>query len=88
MGKVCHTMSGYLLALLLVFAHGETPAAAERGELTAEEAAALVQRQTGGQALEVKSDSRDGRRVYRVRILTPDGRVRVITVDAGRSRRR
>lgn len=81
------TMSGCLLAMTLVFAHGATQAASHRAkdELTAQEAAARVQRQTGGQALGVKVDSVDGRKVYRVRVLTRDGRVREVTVNAGSS---
>ncbi len=54
-------------------------------ELSAEEAAAQVQKRSGGQALGVETDEVDGRKVYRVRILTRDGRVREITVDARRS---
>lgn len=53
-------------------------------EMSAEEAAAQVQKRIGGQALGVEAAEVDGRKVYRVRILTRDGRVREITVNARR----
>lgn len=48
--------------------------------LTLEQAVARVQNQTGGKVL--KADSRNtGRAVeYRIKVLTPDGHVRVITL--------
>ena len=77
-------VGGILLAIMLLSAHGFGYAASHNteGEMTAKEAAALVQRRTGGQALGVKEDIIDGRKVYRVRVFTRDGRVREVTVDA------
>ena len=45
------------------------------------EAAAIVREETGGRVLGVKSEKRDGTRVYRVKVLLPKGRVRYYAVD-------
>jgi hypothetical protein len=37
-----------------------------------------VQRETGGEVLKAQPIQRDGREVYRVKILTPQGRIRVV----------
>ena len=37
-----------------------------------------VQRETGGQVLRAQPFERDGREVYRVKVLTPQGRIRVV----------
>lgn len=85
MGRLNRAMGGLLVTLVLLSPCGNAPAASKKsnGELSAQEAAALVQRQTGGQALGVREAIVDGRKVYRVRVVTDDGRVREITVDAG-----
>jgi len=41
----------------------------------------LGERQTGGEVLRAEPMQRDGREVYRVKVLTSDGRVRVIQDD-------
>lgn len=84
MPKLLHSLLIATLLALAVGAPGETAAARKRGsaEMTAEEAAAQVQRRTGGQAIGVQEDNVNGRKVYRVRILTREGRVREISVDA------
>ncbi len=50
--------------------------------LTAEQAAATVQARTGGRILAVKRKCSDGRVVYRIKVLTPKGEVRIFYVDA------
>ncbi len=50
--------------------------------LSQDEAAAKVREQTGGRVLDVQSGSQDGMTVYFVKVLLPDGRVRVVTVSA------
>ena len=42
-----------------------------------------VERQTGGEVLRAEPMQRDGREVYRLKVLTADGRVRVMQEDAG-----
>jgi len=37
-----------------------------------------VQRETGGEVLKAQPIQRDGREVYRVKVLTPQGRIRVV----------
>jgi uncharacterized membrane protein YkoI len=45
-----------------------------------------VERQTGGEVLSAEPMQRDGRLVNRVKVLTNDGRVRVMQVDPQQSR--
>jgi uncharacterized membrane protein YkoI len=54
------------------------PAAAE---ITRDGAAALVQRETGGRVLAVDRSDAGGRAVWRVKVVTPRGDVRVVLVD-------
>lgn len=41
-----------------------------------------AERRTGGQVLSAEQRNEGGRPVYRVKVLTPDGRVRVLYLDA------
>ncbi len=50
--------------------------------LTAQDAAELVQARVGGQVLAVEPIQSDGRLVYRVKVLTRKGAVRIFYVDA------
>lgn len=50
--------------------------------ISAEEAAAVVQRTTSGRVLAVEKSNVGGREMYRVKLLTPNGEVKVILVDA------
>ncbi len=50
--------------------------------LTAEDAAELVQARVGGRVLAVELIQSDGRLVYRVKVLTRKGGVRIFYVDA------
>lgn len=63
----------------------EAPREARRSELP--ESVLRAERQTGGQVLRAESMQRDGREVYRLKVLTPDGRVRIVRDDP-RERRR
>jgi hypothetical protein len=45
-------------------------------------AAAIAQRQTGGRVLSVDRADAGGRAVWRVKVVTPRGDVRIILVDA------
>ena len=55
---------------------------AKRGGLSLEQAAARVQRQTGGRILSADALNRKGRVVYRIKVLMPSGHVRIFRVDA------
>lgn len=48
-----------------------------------DEAAARVQQQTGGRVLSVERSEQGGRPVFKVKVLTPSGDVRIVVVDAG-----
>ncbi|MEO8159980.1 MAG: hypothetical protein ABI588_01070 [Arenimonas sp.] len=47
-----------------------------------------VERQTGGEVLRAEPMQRDGREVYRLKVLTSDGRVRVVQDDPDKPRER
>ena len=47
-----------------------------------------VERQTGGEVLRAEPMQRDGREVYRLKVLTSDGGVRVVQDDPERARER
>jgi uncharacterized membrane protein YkoI len=66
----------FLCALLLA-ATASAWAAASR-----DDAAAIAQRASGGRVLAVDRSDAGGRPVWRVKVVTPNGEVRVIMVDA------
>ena len=41
-----------------------------------------IQRETGGEVLKAQPIQRDGREVYRVKVLTPQGRIRIVEDDS------
>lgn len=47
-----------------------------------DEAAAIARRESAGRVLAVEKASSGGREVYRVKVLTPSGEVKVILIDA------
>ncbi|MBI5277470.1 MAG: PepSY domain-containing protein [Burkholderiales bacterium] len=51
-----------------------------------DEAAGVAQRQTGGRVLSVDRAEAGGRAVWRVKVVTPRGDVRIILVDADSGR--
>lgn len=51
-------------------------------------AVARVERETGGKVLQVKPIQRGDREVYRMKVLTPDGRVKIVQDDPKRHRPR
>ncbi|MCB1916750.1 MAG: PepSY domain-containing protein [Rhodocyclaceae bacterium] len=57
-------------------------AAAPAHAIDRDQAAAQVQKQTGGRVLSVDSADRDGRKVFRVKVLTRSGEVRIVVIDA------
>ncbi len=60
---------------------GSARAHAEPG-LSLDQAVARVERQYKARAVRAERDRRDGRTVYRIRLLGADGRVFDVTVDA------
>jgi uncharacterized membrane protein YkoI len=65
-----------LTCALLLAVVASTAAAVSR-----DDAAAVAQRQTGGRVLAVERADAGGRPVWRVKVVTPRGDVRVILVD-------
>lgn len=55
--------------------------AAKQG-ISLEQAVAQVQRDTGGRILTAETIKRNGRAVHRIKVLLPNGNVRVIHVEA------
>ena len=70
------TISAVLLALA-------SPAWAE---VSRDQAAAAAQRQTGGRVLSVDKAEAGRRTVWRVKVVTPRGEVRVVFIDADAGR--
>lgn len=57
-----------------------------RDGVSLDEAAARVRRQTGGRIIKATSRSSNGRTVHYIRVLTADGRVFTVRVDAASGR--
>ena len=72
-----HPLRASLCALALALA-----ASAGARELTAQEAVAKVQQETSGKVLSVQTLMQGKRKVYRIKVLTSDGQVRVVQVPA------
>lgn len=69
-------ISAFMLALV-------TPAWAE---VSRDDAAAVVQKSSGGRVLAVDKTEREGRQVWRVKVLTPQGEVKVVLMDVASGR--
>ena len=67
-----------LLALMLAL---PDPAAAQRA-ISVRDAVERVQRETKGRILSAETVQIGRQRIYRVKVLTPDGTVRVVSVPA------
>ncbi|MEE2730432.1 MAG: PepSY domain-containing protein [Pseudomonadota bacterium] len=50
-------------------------------DLSPSQAASKVVKKTGGKVLKVTLEERDGRGVYRVKVLLPEGRIKTVFVD-------
>ena len=64
--------------------NNESPRVEAKSSLT--DSVRRVERQTGGEVLSAEPMQRDGRLVNRVKVLTNDGRVRVMQVDPQQNR--
>lgn len=64
---------------------GEHYLTARRGGedgMSLNQAVQQVQRETGGRVLSADTVNQGGRAVHRIKVLTPSGQVRVMTIDA------
>ncbi len=69
----------YLLSFLLLV----TPVWAD---VSRDDAAAVAQKNSGGRVLAVEKTNIDGHSVWRVKVLTPQGEVKILLVDAANGR--
>lgn len=74
------TLTTLITAFLMALA---TPAWAD---VSRDDAASTAQQASGGRVLSVERAERDGRPVWRVKVLTPQGSVTVILIDAASGR--
>ncbi|MBN8481086.1 MAG: PepSY domain-containing protein [Xanthomonadales bacterium] len=72
---------GCRVLMLLVVAISSAVAAAA-GETTVQQAVDQVQRETSAKVLSVQTLQVGKRKIYRIKLLTPEGRVRVVDVKA------
>ncbi len=88
---LCRRVAGACLALLVAASVQLPPALAQgtlaqdtlvREGISQDEAVAIVRAQTNGKVVRVNSKVEGESVVYRVRVLTPDGRLREYRVDA------
>jgi uncharacterized membrane protein YkoI len=56
-------------------------------DMSRDDAATMAQQATGGRVLAVEQAQREGRLVWRVKLLTPQGDVIVVLIDAASGRR-
>lgn len=70
-------LASFLMSSIVAFA----PRAGAR-EVSVQEAVAEAQNQAAGKVLSVQTLNVGKRKIYRIKILTPDGQVRVIQVPA------
>lgn len=66
--------------------HAQNQYQQERGQISVERAARIAQRSAGGRVLAAERDHLGGRAVVRVKLLTAQGVVRVVVVDAASGR--
>lgn len=71
-----------LASFLLMSSAALLPAPGEAREISVQEAVAQAQRQADGKVLSVQTLNVGKRKVYRVKILTRDGQVRIIQIPA------
>lgn len=75
----------WMTVIVLLFTLGFAPLPADAQARSLDQAVRMVQQQTDGRILSAEQTRRGNRIIYRIKVLTPDGRVRVITVDGGRA---
>ncbi|MEO8856838.1 MAG: PepSY domain-containing protein [Burkholderiaceae bacterium] len=85
---VCYSMNVFGLKtvdptrLLAACALALTLAAPAWADVSRDQAGAIAQSQTGGRVLSVEKAGSGNRPVWRVKVVTPQGEVRVVFIDA------
>jgi len=77
--------SRLLLALLLGLLL--SPPLSARGDISLDQAVEQARERTGGRVISAETRNKDGQRIHNVRILTSDGKVRRLQINAGSDRR-
>lgn len=77
--SMIHRLAIFCLTLAVTL----TPYHAFAASLTKEEAIAKVQRETGGKVLAAETKHLGRKTIYRIKVLTHDGQVRIVEVLAG-----
>jgi hypothetical protein len=72
----------HLLAMAAALAVSVCAPLSHAAEISAQEAVDRVQQETGGKVLSVQTLRMGKRTIYRIKVLTPSGQVRVIEVQA------
>lgn len=80
MTKQLRLLSMLLLALML------SPPLSARGDLSLDQAVQQARDRTGGRVISAETMEKNGHRVHSIRILTKDGKVRRLRIDAGGDR--
>ena len=89
MNRIAYPAVLLILSVLLTGSGGvgaqsganDPPAKTKQSGFMLPESVRRVERQTGGEVLRAEPMQRDGREVYRLKVLTADGRVRVVQDD-------
>ena len=77
------TLSALVLGVVLAASAAATRGqSGVQGAATLREAVALIERDTGGRIIAAETVTTGETRVYRIKVLTPDGTVRVVQVVA------
>jgi len=71
-----------ILMLLLL-----SPPLSARGYISLDQAVEQARDRTGGRVISAETREKNGHRVHNIRILTNDGKVRRLQIDAGDDRR-
>jgi uncharacterized membrane protein YkoI len=81
-------ISRYLLLSVLLFsALFSVGEAFARGGLSLDQAVEDARRRGGGRVISAETQERDGQRVYNIRLLTKDGKVKRIRIDGDSGQR-
>jgi hypothetical protein len=89
MSRYFSPLAAFLLTVLALGTAGvraedapvDPPVPARNAHANLPESVRRVERETGGEVLRAEPMQRDGREVYRLKVLTADGRVRVVQDD-------
>lgn len=79
-------LSALLLSALLASSAVVASDRAEGPHARLPESVRRVERETGGKVLQVRPIQRGDREIYRMKVLTPDGRVKIMQDDPKRQR--